>query len=123
MAVAVNSTVELTKQEKPLTRQRRVVVTGTSVVTLLGHDSDVFYNNLLEGVLISEIEAFDCTQFPAIEVMETLDKAKCVKRLWHQVFYDAIDALRFSYKKVNPFSVPFTTTNMGSAMPCSQWIL
>ncbi|KAM1047356.1 hypothetical protein ACFX13_027308 [Malus domestica] len=58
MAVAVKSTEELT-------RQRRVVVTGTSVVTLLGHDSDVFYNNLLEG-------------FPAIEVMETLDKAKCV---------------------------------------------
>ena len=28
--------------------------------------------------VISEIEAFDCTQFPAIEVMETLDKAKCV---------------------------------------------
>ena len=43
MAVAVKSTEELT-------RQRRVVVTGTSVVTLLGHDSDVFYNNLLEGV-------------------------------------------------------------------------
>ncbi|KAM1701337.1 hypothetical protein ACFXTH_026726 [Malus domestica] len=65
MAVAVKSTEELTKQKKPLTRQRRVVVTGTSVVTLLGHDSDVFYNNLLEGVR-------------AIEVMETLDKAKCV---------------------------------------------
>ncbi|KAM2313821.1 hypothetical protein ACFX1S_026924 [Malus domestica] len=47
MAVAVKSTEELTKQKKPLTRQRRVVVTGTSV-------------------------------FPAIEVMETLDKAKCV---------------------------------------------
>ncbi|KAM2063367.1 hypothetical protein ACFX16_026915 [Malus domestica] len=47
MAVAVKSTEELTKQKKPLTRQRRVVVTGTSV-------------------------------FPAIEVMETLDKAKCM---------------------------------------------
>ncbi|KAM1809903.1 hypothetical protein FF1_026647 [Malus domestica] len=27
-----------------------------------------------------------------------------------------IEALRFSYKKVNPFSVPLATTNMGSAM-------
>ncbi|XP_028945167.1 3-oxoacyl-[acyl-carrier-protein] synthase II, chloroplastic-like [Malus domestica] len=30
------------------------------------------------ALVISEIEAFDCTQFPAVEVMETLDKAKCV---------------------------------------------
>ncbi|KAM2313827.1 hypothetical protein ACFX1S_026930 [Malus domestica] len=30
------------------------------------------------ALVISEIEAFDCTRFPAIEVMETLDKAKCV---------------------------------------------
>ncbi|KAM1479374.1 hypothetical protein ACFX2I_026665 [Malus domestica] len=27
-----------------------------------------------------------------------------------------IEALRFSYQKVNPFCVPFATTNMGSAM-------
>ncbi|KAM1155910.1 hypothetical protein ACFX1X_026992 [Malus domestica] len=33
-----------------------------------------------------------------------------------RIFYDAIEALRFSYKKVNPFCAPFTTTNMGSAM-------
>jgi len=33
-----------------------------------------------------------------------------------QVFYDAIEALRISYKKMNPFCVPFATTNMGSAM-------
>ncbi|KAL1059671.1 hypothetical protein V6Z11_1Z017600 [Gossypium hirsutum] len=35
------------------------------VVTPLGHEPDVFYNNLLEGVSgISEIETFDCAQFP-----------------------------------------------------------
>ena len=28
----------------------------------------------------------------------------------------AIEALRISYKKMNPFCVPFATTNMGSAM-------
>ena len=33
-----------------------------------------------------------------------------------QVFNDAIEALRVSYKKMNPFCVPFATTNMGSAI-------
>lgn len=33
-----------------------------------------------------------------------------------QVFKDAIEALRISYKKMNPFCVPFVTTNMRSAM-------
>ncbi|KAF6175847.1 hypothetical protein GIB67_003335 [Kingdonia uniflora] len=32
------------------------------------------------------------------------------------VFNDAIEALRISYKKMNPFCVPFATTNMGSAI-------
>lgn len=32
------------------------------------------------------------------------------------MFNDAIEALRVSYKKMNPFCVPFATTNMGSAM-------
>ncbi|PQQ14240.1 3-oxoacyl-[acyl-carrier-protein] synthase II chloroplastic [Prunus yedoensis var. nudiflora] len=166
MAVAVQPTEERTKQKKPTTRQRRVVVTGMSVVSPLGHDSDVFYNNLLEGVSgISEIEAFDCTQFPTRiggeiksfstdgwvapkfsrrmdkfmlymltagkkaladggiteDVMEQIDKAKCGVLIGSamggmKVFNDAIEALRVSYKKMNPFCVPFATTNMGSAM-------
>lgn len=33
-----------------------------------------------------------------------------------KVFNDAIEALRVSYRKMNPFCVPFATTNMGSAM-------
>ncbi|XP_020269626.1 3-oxoacyl-[acyl-carrier-protein] synthase II, chloroplastic-like [Asparagus officinalis] len=33
-----------------------------------------------------------------------------------QVFNDAIEASRVSYRKMNPFCVPFATTNMGSAM-------
>ena len=33
-----------------------------------------------------------------------------------QVFQDAIEAMKISYKKMNPFCVPFATTNMGSAM-------
>ncbi|KAM5547147.1 3-oxoacyl-[acyl-carrier-protein] synthase II, chloroplastic [Rosa sericea] len=166
MAVAVQPTEELTKQKKPITRQRRVVVTGMSVVTPLGHDADVFYNNLLEGVSgISEIEAFDCSPFPTKiggeiksfstdgwvapkfsrrmdkfmlylltagkkaladggiteEVMEKIDKTKCGVLIGSamggmKIFNDAIEALRVSYKKMNPFCVPFATTNMGSAM-------
>ena len=40
--------------------------------------STIIYLREFVALVISEIEAFDCTQFPAIEVMETLDKAKCV---------------------------------------------
>ncbi|KAI3871497.1 hypothetical protein MKW98_011552 [Papaver atlanticum] len=165
MSVAVQPTKETTKK-KSVTKQRRVVVTGTGVVSSVGHDSDVFYNNLLEGVSgISEIEAFDCAQFPTRiageikdfstegwvapklskradkfmlymltagkkaladagmteDVMNELDRAKCGVLIGSamggmKVFHDAIEALRVSYKKMNPFCVPFATTNMGSAM-------
>ncbi|TYI32907.1 hypothetical protein ES332_A04G095100v1 [Gossypium tomentosum] len=136
------------------------------VVTPLGHEPDVFYNNLLEGVSgISEIETFDCAQFPKRiageiksfstdgwvapkfskrmdkfmlyslttgkkalqdggvneDVMEELDKTKCGVLIGSamggmKVFNDAIEALRISYRKMNPFCVPFATTNMGSTM-------
>lgn len=33
-----------------------------------------------------------------------------------QVFHEGIGALRVSYKKMNPFCVPFSTTNMGPAL-------
>ncbi|XP_062148335.1 3-oxoacyl-[acyl-carrier-protein] synthase II, chloroplastic [Alnus glutinosa] len=166
MAVAVQPVEEVTTRKKPLTKQRRVVVTGMGVVTPLGHEPDVFYNNLLEGVSgISEIETFDCAQFPTRiageiksfstdgwiapklskrmdkfmlymltagkkaladggiteDVMNALDKTKCGVLIGSgmggmKVFNDAIEALRVSYKKMNPFCVPFATTNMGSAM-------
>lgn len=70
MAVAVQPTEEVTMKKKPHTKQRRVVVTGMGVVTPLGHDQDVFYNNLLEGVSgISEIETFDCASFPTVSLI------------------------------------------------------
>ncbi|KAL4303112.1 hypothetical protein GQ457_10G017330 [Hibiscus cannabinus] len=166
MAIAVQPAREITTKQKPPTKQRRVVVTGMGVVTPLGHDPDVFYNNLLEGASgISEIEAFDCAQFPTRiageikslsadgwiapklskrmdkfmlymliagkkalanggvteDVMEELDKEKCGVLIGSamggmKVFNDAIEALRISYRKMNPFCVPFATTNMGSAM-------
>lgn len=67
MAIALDPIMEVTAKKKLPTKQRRVVVTGMGVETPLGHDPDVFYNNLLEGVSgISEIEAFDCSQFPTV---------------------------------------------------------
>ncbi|KAI3443521.1 hypothetical protein Pfo_000186 [Paulownia fortunei] len=166
MAIAVHPAMEVTPKKKPPTKQRRVVVTGMGVETPLGHDPDVFYNNLLEGVSgISEIEAFDCSQYttriageiksystdgwvaPKLskrmdkfmlymltagkkaladggiteDVMDELNKARCGVLIGSamggmKVFYDAIEALRISYRKMNPFCVPFATTNMGSAM-------
>lgn len=66
-AVAVQPAEQLVAKMKPLTKQRRVVVTGMGVVTPLGHDPEVFYRNLLEGASgISEIETFDCSQFPTV---------------------------------------------------------
>lgn len=165
MAVAVEPSMEVTTK-KPATKERRVVVTGMGVVTPLGHDPDVFYNNLLEGASgISEIETFDCATFPTRiageiksfstegwvapklskrmdkfmlylltagkkaladggvteDVMKELNKLKCGVLIGSamggmKVFNDAIEALRVSYRKMNPFCVPFATTNMGSAM-------
>lgn len=66
MAVSVPLN-EIAETNKHQITQRRVVVTGMGVVTPLGHDPDVFYNNLLEGVSgISKIERFDCSIFPTV---------------------------------------------------------
>lgn len=166
MAVAVQPAKEVTTKKKPLTEQRRVVVTGMGVMSPIGHEPDIFYNNLLEGVSgISEIESFDCSHFPTRiageiksfstdgwiapklskrmdkfmlymltagkkaladggiteDVTDELDKSRCGVLIGSamggiKVFNDAIEALRVSYRKMNPFCVPFATTNMGSAM-------
>ncbi|XP_057505221.1 3-oxoacyl-[acyl-carrier-protein] synthase II, chloroplastic-like [Actinidia eriantha] len=166
VALAVQPIQEDAIKKKPLSKKRRVVVTGLGVVTPLGFDADIFYNNLLEGISgISEIEAFDCAQFPTRiageiksfsadgwvapklskradkfmlylltagkkalvdggitkDIMCELNKAKCGIVIGSslggmQVFNDAIEALQVSYKKMNPFCIPFATSNMGSAM-------
>ncbi|PWA80954.1 fatty acid biosynthesis 1 [Artemisia annua] len=166
MAIAVQPAKEPTTKKKPVTKKRRVVVTGLGVVSPVGHVADEFYENLLNGVSgISEIESFNCDQFPtkiageiksfsadgwvapklsrrvdkfmlylltagkkALEdggvtedVMKELDIARCGVLIGSalggmKVFQDGIEALRISYKKMNPFCVPFATTNMGSAI-------
>lgn len=52
---------------------------------------------------------------------EAFDKLKCGVLIGSamggmQVFHDAVEALRVSYRRMNPFCIPFVTTNMGSAM-------
>lgn len=67
MAIASQSAMEVAPKKKPPTKERRVVVTGMGVTTPVGHDPHTFYENLLGGVSgISEIEAFDCSQFPTV---------------------------------------------------------
>jgi 3-oxoacyl-[acyl-carrier-protein] synthase II len=67
VAVALQAEKGVIEKMKPDIKQRRVVVTGMGVVTPLGHDPDMFYNNLLDGVSgISEIERFDCSKFPTV---------------------------------------------------------
>lgn len=67
MAAAVQPAKEATAKKKPLMRNRRVVVTGLGVASPIGHDPDTFYSNLLEGISgISQIEAFDCSEFPSV---------------------------------------------------------
>lgn len=56
--------------KKPPTEQRRVVVTGMGVETSLGHDPHTFYENLLQGNSgISQIENFDCSEFPTVSII------------------------------------------------------
>lgn len=67
MAAAVQPVKQVATDKFVLTKKRRVVVTGLGVVSSLGQDVDEFYNNLLEGVSgISQIEAFDCSEFPTV---------------------------------------------------------
>lgn len=85
MAVAVEPSMEVTTK-KPVTKERRVVVTGMGVVTSLGHDPEVFYSNLLEGASgISEIEAFDCATFPTVNQFICALTA-CCKLWWFNLF-------------------------------------
>lgn len=70
MAVALQPEKDAAVKSKSLAKKRRVVVTGLGVVSSLGHDVGKFYNNLLEGVSgITEIEAFDCSEFPTVSLL------------------------------------------------------
>ena len=58
---------EQKKTKKTATKQRRVVVTGMGVVSCQGQEPGTFYENLLAGKSgITEIERFDCKDFPTV---------------------------------------------------------
>ncbi|KAL8208469.1 hypothetical protein R6Q57_007881 [Mikania cordata] len=161
----VVASMESTSKTKHSTK-KRVVVTGMGLVTPLGQNPDEYYNNLLEGVSgISEIESFDCSNYPtriageikrfstdgwvepklskrldkymlymlfagkkAVEdggltegEMKKIDKTRCGVLIGSgmggmKVVSDAIEALNVSYRKMTPFCVPFSSTNMGSSL-------
>ena len=49
--------------------------------------------------------------------LSVISSTTCIfKRNFNQTFQDGIEALRVSYKKINPFGIPFATTNIGSAL-------
>lgn len=84
MAVQTESDL-IMKRRRPTKEQRRVVVTGMGAVTSIGHDLDVFYTNLPDGVSgISRIECFDCAEF--LTVCFLWLKNYCNKWL-HQLYY------------------------------------
>ncbi|GJX01233.1 3-oxoacyl-[acyl-carrier-protein] synthase II, chloroplastic-like protein isoform X1 [Tanacetum coccineum] len=139
---------------------------GMGVETPIGRNPDEYYDNLLEGVSgISEIESFDCSNYPtriAGEIksfttdgmvkpklskrldkfmlymltagkkaladggltedgMEEINKTRCGVLIGSgmggmKIVSDAIEALRVSYKKMTPFCVPFSSTNIGSSL-------
>ncbi|RZR71271.1 hypothetical protein BHM03_00004295 [Ensete ventricosum] len=75
MAVALEPAKELAENKKRQMKQRRVVVTGMGVVTPLGHDPDIFYNNLLEGVSgVREIKSFSAAGWVAPKLAKRMDK-------------------------------------------------
>ena len=67
MALSVQPANKPITQEKSRGEKRRVVVTGIGLVTALGDDPDIFYNNVLQGISgISKTENFDTSQLPTV---------------------------------------------------------
>lgn len=68
--------------------RRRVVITGLGVISSLGQDVDLFYQNLLDGKSgVSLIESFACDQFPT-------KFAGCIKDFQPEDFMDKKQARR-----------------------------
>ena len=64
---AAQSEKEFFITKKKETGERRIVVTGLGAVTPLGDDAHLFHTSLLERVTgISDIQDFDCSEFPTV---------------------------------------------------------
>ncbi|KVH95314.1 Beta-ketoacyl synthase, active site-containing protein [Cynara cardunculus var. scolymus] len=88
--------------------KKRVVITGMGVVSVFGNDVDTFYDKLLEGESgITLIDKFDAStftvRFAGIGGMTS--------------FSNGVEALiQKGFKKITPFFIPYSITNMGSAL-------
>ncbi|CAK7356478.1 unnamed protein product [Dovyalis caffra] len=51
-----------------------------------------------------------------LRILEMMSKTEMNVVALGQVHYEGVEALRVSYKKMNPFCIPFSTSNIGSAM-------
>ncbi|KAL3818269.1 hypothetical protein ACJIZ3_004174 [Penstemon smallii] len=147
--------------------KKRIVITGTGLVSVFGSDVDTFYDKLLEGVSgISLIDRFDASEYSVRfagqirdfsskgyidgkndrrlddcwryclvagkralddaslgkEVLETMDKSRIGVLVGTgmgglQAFSSGVEALvQKGYKKISPFFIPYSITNMGSAL-------
>ncbi|KVI12231.1 Beta-ketoacyl synthase, active site-containing protein [Cynara cardunculus var. scolymus] len=111
------STESARKPSHPPNR-RRVVVTGMGVETPIGRNPDEYYNNLLEAVGKKALADGGLTA----SQMEEMDKSRCGVLIGSglggmKIFSDSVETMyTISYKKLNPFCVPSTFTNIGSSL-------
>ncbi|XP_021649770.2 3-oxoacyl-[acyl-carrier-protein] synthase I, chloroplastic-like isoform X2 [Hevea brasiliensis] len=133
-----NSTVSAPKREKD--PKKRVVITGMGSVSVFGNDVDVYYDKLLAGESgIGLIDRFDASKFPTryciVAGKKSLEHADLggdkISKIDKEragvlvgtgmggvtVFSDGVQTLiEKGYRKISPFLLPYTITNMGSAL-------
>ncbi|RVX04109.1 3-oxoacyl-[acyl-carrier-protein] synthase I, chloroplastic [Vitis vinifera] len=122
-------TVSAPKREKD--PKKRIVITGMGLVSVFGSDIDTFYDKLLQGVSgISLIDRYclvaagEPLTMPALEpkVLETMDRSRIGVLVGSGMggltaFSNGVEALiQKGYKKITPFFIPYSITNMGSAL-------
>ncbi|KAJ8555892.1 hypothetical protein K7X08_013388 [Anisodus acutangulus] len=123
--------------------KKRIIITGMGLVSVFGSDIDNFYNKLIEGQSgISLIDRFDASSYTMTagdtvlwlekepltmptsvnQVLETMDKTRIGVLVGSgmgglKVFSDGVETLvQRGYKKISPFFIPYSITNMGSAL-------
>ncbi|KAL6349433.1 hypothetical protein AAG906_034090 [Vitis piasezkii] len=126
--------------------KKRIVITGMGLVSVFGSDIDTFYDKLLQGVSgISLIDRFDASNFSVrfggqirdfsskgyidgkmIGVLMiaggTMDRSRIGVLVGSGMggltaFSNGVEALiQKGYKKITPFFIPYSITNMGSAL-------
>ncbi|KAJ6714313.1 POLYKETIDE SYNTHASE-RELATED [Salix viminalis] len=117
----VSQTVSAPKREKD--PKKRVVITGMGLVSVFGSGIDTFYDKLLEEE--SGISLIDRLRSDN-EIFEHLRLSDGQNNNWSPggnsmggltAFINGIESLvQKGYKKMSPFFIPYSITNMGSAL-------